>query len=93
MAVRLSKKESELLTRINCGLKSEKQNRYLELRDKRESETLSENEEAELSQIVEELEDIWADRLQALISLARLRKTTPRQLMDQFQIQSASNGN
>ncbi len=89
---RLSKKEASLLTRINRGLTPEKQNRYLELRGKRENETLGGNEEAELSQIVEELENIWIDRLQALITLAKLRKTTPQQLMNQLQIEPASNG-
>ena len=89
---RLSKKESDLLTRINRGLTTERQNRYLELRDKRENETLAANEEAELLQIVEELENIWIDRLQALITLAKLRKTTPQQVMNQLQIEPVSNG-
>ncbi|MFN0112555.1 MAG: hypothetical protein ACKVZH_27165 [Blastocatellia bacterium] len=88
----LSKKESELLTRINHGLAPDRQNRYIELRQKREDETLAANEETELIEIVEELENIWAARLQALIALAKLRKTTPQQLMNQLQIGSDSNG-
>lgn len=92
LSVRLSKRESDLLTRINQGLAPDKQGRYIELRQKRENETLVANEESELLEIVEELEDIWADRLQALISLAKLRKTTPRHLMTQLQIEPASNG-
>ena len=92
LSVRLSKRESDLLTRINQGLAPDKQGRYIELRQKRENETLVANEESELLEIVEELEDIWAGRLQALISLAKLRKTTPRHLMTQLQIEPASNG-
>lgn len=92
LSARLSKRESELLTRINHGLSPDRQNRYIELRQKREDETLATNEETELLEIVEELENIWADRLQALIALAKLRKTTPQRLMNQLQIGSTSNG-
>ncbi len=88
----LSKKESELMTRINRGLTPDNQVRYLELREKRENETLTSKEEYELSQIIESLEDIWADRLEALLKLARLRKMTPQQLMNQLQIEPYSNG-
>lgn len=87
----LSKKESELLTRINRGLEPDTQTRYLQLRKKRENETLASVEEKEFAQIIETLEDIWADRLEALLKLARLRKTTPQQLMKQLQIEPHSN--
>lgn len=88
----LSKKESNLLSQINRGLPPDKQRRYLELREKRENEALTSDEETELSQIVESLKDIWTDRLEALLKLAKLRKTTPLQLTKQLQIEPYSNG-
>jgi transcriptional regulator of met regulon len=83
-ASRLSRIETELFLRINRNLTPEKQRRYDELKEKREDETLAESEHAELLQFVEEIQDIWADRLQAILELAKLRKISPQEMMRQL---------
>ena len=83
---RLSKKETALFLRINRHLTPEHQERYDALRAKREEETLTPAEHAELLQFVAEIETLWIDRLQALLALARLRHLSPQQLMQQLGI-------
>ena len=87
---RLSKKETALFLRINRHLTPEQQERYDELRAKREDETLTPAEHAELLQFVAEIETLWIDRLQALLALAQLRRLSPRQLMQQLGIDPRS---
>ena len=82
----LSKKETALFLRINRHLTPEQQEWYNELRTKREEETLTPAEHAELLQCVAEIETLWVDRLQALLELARLRRLSPQQLMQQLAI-------
>jgi len=89
---RLSKRETRLFLRINRSLKPEKQGRYDELKQKREDETLTKAEHKELMQFVEQIEDIWADRLRAIIELAKLRSISPRELMRQLEIEPRSYG-
>lgn len=89
---RLSKRETRLFLRINRSLTPEKQERYDELKQKREDETLTKAEHEELMQFVDELEDIWADRLRAIIELAKLRSVSPRELMKQLEIEPRSYG-
>ncbi len=84
---RLSKKETELFLRINRTLPPEKQERYDELSQKREDETLTDDEHAELLKFVDELVTIWTDRLQAVVDLAKLRRLSPRELMKQLGIE------
>lgn len=89
---RLSKRETRLFLRINRSLTPEKQQRYDELKQKREDETLTKAEHEELLRFVEEIEDIWADRLRAIIGLAKLRGISPRELMKQLEIEPRSYG-
>jgi len=81
---RLSKKETELFLRINRTLPENKQRLYEELTEKRIEETLTKKEHAELLRLIEELEQIWVERLQAIIDLARVRKISPREMMRQL---------
>jgi hypothetical protein len=87
---RLSKKETVLFLSINRHLTPEQQERYDELRAKREDETLTPAEHAELLQFVAEIETLWIDRLQALLALARLRHISPQRLMQQLGINPRS---
>ena len=87
---RLSKKETALFLRINHSLTPEQQERYDELRTRREEETLTLSEHAELLQFVAEIETLWIDRLEALLTLARLRHISPQQLMQQLGIDPRS---
>lgn len=81
---RLSKRETELFLKINRTLQEDKQQRYEELTEKRIEETLTKKEHAELLQLIEELQQIWVERWQAVIDLAKLRKLTPQEMMRQL---------
>ncbi|MEP7337562.1 MAG: hypothetical protein ABI977_07435 [Acidobacteriota bacterium] len=83
---RLSKKESELFLRINRTLTPEKHDRYEELTEKRLDESLTKSEHAELGKFIKEIEQLWGDRLQAVIELAKLRKITPQEMMKRLEI-------
>lgn len=83
-APRLSKKETELFLKINRTLPEDKQQCYDELTEKRFEETLTKKEHAELLRLIEDIEQIWVERLQAVIDLAKLRKISPREMMRQL---------
>jgi hypothetical protein len=77
----VSKRETELLGRINAGL-SEPQARRLEALDaRRKEETLTPEEHAELLGLVDVSERLAVGRAEALVELARLRGATVRSLM------------
>lgn len=81
---RLSKRETDLFLRINRSLPEDKQRHYDELRVRREDETLTDDEHTELLGLVEEIQEIWIERLQAVHDLAKLRKISPREMMRQL---------
>lgn len=83
-ALRLSKRETELFLKINRTLPEDKQQRYAELTEKRIEETLTKKEHAELLELIEELQQIWVERWQAVIDLAKLRKVSPQEMMRQL---------
>jgi len=82
----LSPQETALFLRINGHLSPEQQSRYDELRAKREAETLTPAEHAELLHYIDAIATLWTDRLQALLDLAQLRHVSPQQLMQQLAI-------
>jgi hypothetical protein len=81
---RLSKRESELFLKINRTLPEDEQRRYDELMEKRVEETLTKKEHMELLKLIEELQQIWVERWQAVIDLAKLRKISPQEMMRQL---------
>ncbi|HEY6403458.1 MAG TPA: hypothetical protein VI479_18690 [Blastocatellia bacterium] len=83
---RPSKKETELFLKINRALPEDKQQRYDELTKKRFEETLTKREHAELLRLIEDLQQIWSERWQAVIDLAKLRKISPREMLKQLGI-------
>jgi hypothetical protein len=83
---RLSKAETALFLRINRVLPLAQQQRYEELKGKLEVETLTPTEHAELLQLVEDHQQLWADRLQAVIDLAALRGIAPSAMFKQLGI-------
>ncbi len=85
-APRLSKKESELFLKINAYLPDEQQDRFDELTDKRKQNLLTKAERVELLQLAEASEQIWVERIRAISELAKLRRTTPDELMDSLGI-------
>ncbi|MCB0561991.1 MAG: STAS/SEC14 domain-containing protein [Lewinellaceae bacterium] len=65
----LSKRETELLVRINQGIDAPKTERYRELSDKLNSEKITPEEHQELLSIIEYIEAKDGERLEALIEI------------------------
>src|SRR5215510_10897152 len=85
-ASRLSKRETALFLKINRNLSEDKQKRYDELTEKRLDGRLTKKEYSELGELIKEIEQIWVERLQAVIELARLRKTSPEKMMKRLEL-------
>ncbi|MEZ4661485.1 MAG: hypothetical protein R2911_28375 [Caldilineaceae bacterium] len=83
----LPAQEADLLQRINHGVAGNVRQRYHELNEKLLAEAISVEERAEFLAIVDQIEAADAERLLALIELARLRSLTVDQLMQQMGIQ------
>ncbi len=82
----LPPKEAALLQKINNGVAPAVRERYRELNTKLLVEAITEEEHAEFLAIVDQIELADAERLQALIELARLRSLPVDQLMGQLGI-------
>ncbi|MBI4787457.1 MAG: STAS/SEC14 domain-containing protein [Chloroflexi bacterium] len=78
--------ESELLLKINEGVRPDVETRYNELIEKRKAETLTPDEYAELLRLTRQVEQAQARRVEYLAELARLRGTTLTALMDDLGI-------
>ncbi|ACB54120.1 unknown [Crocosphaera subtropica ATCC 51142] len=87
----LSSDETELLLKINQGLSSDIQTRYQLLIQKRDNETLTEQEYNELLQLTSLFEDHQAKRLESLARLAQLRQVPLSNLMTQLGIKPIIN--
>jgi hemerythrin-like domain-containing protein len=84
----LSKEETELFQIINRGLSAVNQQRYIALRKKLEDETMTQDEQTEFLALTAEIEKLDAERLKALVTLAKVRGTTLDTLMDALGIKS-----
>ncbi len=73
---RLSPGEAELLLRINGMLSAFPWERYHELIAKRQDESLTVSEQAEIAAFSDQIEAANAERMVLLAELARLRKTS-----------------
>ncbi len=83
-AARLTATESVLLSRINQGLPSELRERLRFLQTKRNNETITDVEYAELTQLTDRAEEIHAGRMAALVELASLRGVPLPLLLEQL---------
>ncbi len=83
----LSLEESDLLLKINQGIPASVQQRYSELIAKRQDETLTGEEHAELLLLTEQVEQAEAERVTYLAALACLRHTTLPRLMQDLGIE------
>lgn len=81
-----SKAESRLLQKINQHLPVQTQKRYQQLTKKRQNEDITTEEYEELLALVDTVEQADAERLQALIELSQLRKTSLENLMEKLGI-------
>jgi iron-sulfur cluster repair protein YtfE (RIC family) len=86
----LPAEEAQLLDKINQGIPAELRAQYQVLRAKREAEILTEDEYSALIQLSEQIEQIGAERLEALAKLAQLRQISLTQLMEHLSIQPVS---
>lgn len=84
----LPAKEAELLDRINQGIPLDLQVEYQALRVKHEAETLTEAEHEQLIQLSNQIEQLGAQRLEALATLAQLRQVALPTLMGDLGIQA-----
>jgi hypothetical protein len=83
----LSTEEAQLLLKINQGIPADLRNRYQILCQKREAEALTDTEHDTLIQLSNQIEQIGAQRLEALASLAQLRQVSLLDLMAALGIQ------
>jgi antitoxin component of RelBE/YafQ-DinJ toxin-antitoxin module len=89
LPARLSQKESKLLRQINTSLSAIEWERYRILLAKRDAESLTQDEHAELVAISDQIEEANARRMKAVVELARLRKTTVPALVETLGLSSA----
>jgi len=85
----LEPQETELLMQINRALPPESHHRYQTLAQKRDGETLTEEEHQELIQLSDRMELLGAQRIQALAQLADLRQISLLQVMEDLGVQGA----
>lgn len=78
--------EAVLLQEINQGIAPELMAQYQVLREKREAETLTENEYEVLVHLSKMIENLGAQRLAALAKLAQLRQMSLLDLMESLGI-------
>jgi uncharacterized protein (DUF342 family) len=83
----LPEAEAQLLLKVNQGIPAEIHAHYQILRQKRESETLTDAEHDTLIQLSNQIEQIGAQRLEALANLAQLRQVSLLDLMEALGIQ------
>ena len=83
----LTRRQSELLMRINQGVPAELQQRYDSLIRKRRREKLTKAEHRELLTLTQQIEQQDVERLKLLAELARLRGLPLPNLMEQLGIE------
>ena len=91
LAPNLSKRESELLLKINDTLDKDIQRRYQLLINKREDESLTENEYQELLALTDEVEKYQAQRLKYLAELSILQGCSLSKLINKLGIIPTAN--
>jgi hypothetical protein len=89
---RLTAPEADLLLRINAGVPADLCGRLGELREKRDTGTLTSDEHAELLRLTDEVERRDAERVAALTELAQLRRTSLVAVMSQLGIGTPADG-
>lgn len=88
----LKKQESELLQRVNLGISAETWERYYRLLEKRDAETLKDEEHKELLALVNQIELANAERMKCLVELARIRQVSLETIMKDLGIGPRQHG-
>jgi hypothetical protein len=84
----LTAEETALLLEINQGIPAELHDRYEALLDKRDEETITETEYAELLGLSSQIENFGVKRIESLAKLATIRQVPLTQLMKDMGIHS-----
>jgi hypothetical protein len=90
-APRLIEEEPALIAHINQGLPEELRERLSSLKAKREDETITDAEYEDLTSLTLQVEELHAERMAAMVKLARLRGVSLPALMDQLNIHFPEN--
>ena len=88
-AVVLTESEADLLQKINQGLPASLQERLMVLQEKRQAETLTAAEIAELQAVTAQIEALNVTRMEHLIALAQLRQIPLTRLMQDLGLQAS----
>lgn len=83
-ALTVSKREAELLQKVNLNIPTQTWDLYLQLKAKRQSKTATEAELSDLQAITEQVEIANAQRIAVLAELAQIRNVSIRVLMEQL---------
>ncbi|MFN0175867.1 MAG: hypothetical protein ACKVU0_14535 [Saprospiraceae bacterium] len=83
-ALTVSKREAELLHKVNLNIPSKTWDLYLQLKAKRQSKTATEAELSDLQSITAQVEVANAQRIAVLAELAQIRNVSIRVLMEQL---------
>jgi hypothetical protein len=86
----MSTRESNLMRIINNGLSAEKNAQLDQLQEKLRQERIRPRERQQLLRLSDELEKLGAQRLEALMELAVLRKTSVPKLMLELGLSDAA---
>jgi hypothetical protein len=90
-APHLSPDESRLLVRVNQGSPPELRKRLAILKAKREDESITDAEYEELTRLSDRAEELHAERMVAMVELAKLRGVSLPELMNQLGIRFPEN--
>ena len=90
-APNLSKREAELLDKINHAISPELQQRYEWLIERRKAESLTSDEYNELLKLTDVVEELEAKRVKYLAELAQVCRITLSQLTEQLGIKPPEN--
>jgi hypothetical protein len=82
----LSIEETEILKNINRGVPDEINSRYNALKEKRNQESLTEEEHKELIELTGYMEQHDVERLQSLMELAKIRNISLEELIKNLEL-------
>jgi hypothetical protein len=89
----MTKKEAKLLQIINHNFSETEQARFDKLIEKRQADTITDEELEELKALSTYSEEIAVERVKALTELATLRNKTVRELMKELDVKPHKNTN
>ncbi len=87
-SAKLPAEEARLLQEINRGLPGATWQRYRALKEKRRAGSLTSEEQAELITVSDQIEEMNVRRMEQIVQLARLRRTTVDRLVKDLGLES-----